>query len=193
MFDADVEGQIVFEATAAAPRRNPGFETERGVPLSLDQASDAPDAAQGCERCEIGFDSSALFQRRVRDDPAEPRVGVRHFLNESGLLQVETGVDRHFGEDDLVDDDRRAGFVEILEQICPVDLRHACEPRVAQSRDVIEVYVAIDDRKSGHGFFSHSSQRPTRASSDQPLERKRPTLGMTNSSPPRVRRPASQA
>src|ERR1700722_15841852 len=46
-------------ATAAAPRGT-GLQAERGIPLGLDQASDASDVAHRCERDEIGFHGCAL-------------------------------------------------------------------------------------------------------------------------------------
>ena len=91
-----------------------------------------------------------FLDRRMGDHALQPRILVGQLLDEGRLLEMQAGIDPDLGEDNLLDLDRPARLVEVLEEVGPVDLRPGLQPAVAQPLDVIEMDVAVDDRKSGH-------------------------------------------
>ncbi len=152
MLDADIEGEAVFRQQAQS-REEIRLKAEGGVALGFDQPPDAADVAQFLQRQNIGLDGQTLFQRRMGNDAAQARIAVGQFLDEARFAEMQAGINRHFGKDQLVDDNRTPRLVEILKPITPVDLRHIGEPTVAEPRHVIEMDMGVNDWKFWHFSF----------------------------------------
>ena len=157
---ADVEGSPCLP-TRRTPSRKPGSRTE----------ASGRARSRSAGGCRAGCGASAARRgrpRRRRPSPpahARPcRRGARSASASSctnaASCRCRPGSTADFGEDDLVDDDRAARRVEILQQVGAVDLRHAAQPAVAETVDVVEMDVAVDDRKVGHGVAPRGPGRP---------------------------------
>ena len=106
--------------------------------------------AEGLQLLEVGGDRGAFLDRCVRHHADQPPVGIGQLLHPGSLVDVLARIDPDLGEHDLVDLDLRPATVEVAEIVALVDLRHALQPGVAEMARVVEVDVAVDDRKARH-------------------------------------------
>ena len=149
MLDADVEGQIAG-GQQAQPLQEGRLQAEALVGLGLDQSPDAAHRPILGQPVEIGLDRGTLLQRRVDDHPGEAGVAIGQSLDPRRLGKVQARIDGDLGEDQLVDLDRRSTAIEVGQIVTTVDLGHTAEPAIAQPGRVVEVDVAVDDRKARH-------------------------------------------
>ncbi len=182
VLDADVEAQI--EARQELHRLDEArLEAEAGLRLDLDQAANAAGDAVGGELFEIRRDRGAVLERGGGDHALDPPVPRREPIDERRFLEVLAGIRPDLDEHDPLDLDRPALAIELGQQPSLIERRLALDPAVADDAGIVEVDVAVDDRKVGHGSSPvHSAGRAVARSGG------RARVGAAAASMPRSRR-----